>query len=807
MSARVTTIHPVRVAVLVLVALALALPTAAPAAQERRATVDPSAAPATARAVPGALIVVWKEHATRVDRLAARADADAGFVRTLGDPRFQLLRAQVGQSVAEALAALRGSPDVRTVARDTYDVPQATTNDPLFGQLWGLQNVGAGVGGAAGAVPGADVNALAAWDRTRGTSSTVVADIDSGYRFDAPDLGPVAWTNPADPANGADDDGNGIVDDTHGADFVGRSINAIALDGDPTEDNLNDGGHGVHTAGTIGAAGNNGIGISGVAQDVRIMPLRVCSWFTDADFSDGVDDSGTACPGSAQIQAINYAGVHGARAANVSLGGTTLNLAVRDALANNPGVLFVVAAGNDGQDNDPGGVPHYPCAYDPSTSGIAGAIDNVLCVAATDQADVLAGFSDFGATTVDVAAPGTEILSTYPVDAPPSFSDDFEASDFATKWPTRGRGGGFDRTREAPLSSWGMSDTPGRAPPPGAVISSSSQAIAIPAGYGACFLRQMRTVAVRNGGFYRYELASNGRTVFDSGELSTSGTFVTAPIADVAGTSVRVVVTYSAGPSPQPADGVWLDNLSVVCRAPLTTPPGYDFLDGTSMAAPHVTGAAGLLFSLNPGATVAQVRAALMATVRPLSSLAGRTTTGGRIDVAAALDEIRPPGETTIAARPRRTTKSRRATFAFARSDAAVGNAFQCQLDRSAFAPCTSPATYTVKGGRHTFSVRASSPHGVLVDPTPATASWTVLQCKVPKLTGKTLRAAKRALRRAHCKVGKVRKPTARRGSRAPALVVLASKPKRGVARAADARVRLTLGPKRRARQHAGQRR
>ena len=253
---------------------------------------------------------------------------------------------------------------MQTATRDTYDVPHATTNDPLFNQLWGLQNIGANIDGFSGAIPGVDVNALAAWDRTRGTSSTVVADLDTGYRFEHPDLAPVVWNNPADPANGVDDDRNGIVDDSHGADFVGDSDadDAISatVDGDPTDDDVAQGGHGVHTAGTIGAAGNNGIGISGVAQDVRIMPLRVCH---------------PSCPSSSQILAINYAGAHGARAANMSLGSTTNNPAVQAAIAANAQVLFVISAGNgdtpgrrDGIGDDVDVIPTYPAPIRSTTS-------------------------------------------------------------------------------------------------------------------------------------------------------------------------------------------------------------------------------------------------------------------------------------------------------------------------------------------------------------------------------------------------------------------------------------------------------
>jgi thermitase len=776
---------------LVLAVLAMvALPSAALAAREQPVA---SAAPARGGVVPERLIVVWKTGVSRPERLAARDDADAELVGTLGDPRFQLLRPLAGQSVADALAALREDPDVQTAARDTYDVPHATTNDPLFGQLWGLQNVGAGIGGSLVALPGADVDALAAWDRTRGTPSTVLADLDTGYRFEHPDLAPVAWTNPADPANGADDDGDGIVDDTHGADFVGSEADSPAIDGDPTDDDLIDGGHGVHTAGTIGAAGNNGIGISGVAQDVRIMPLRVCAFST----SQGE----TLCPSSSQILAINYAGAHGARAANMSLGGTTFNPAVRNAFAANPNVLYVISAGNDGQNNDPGGVPHYPCAYNPSTSGIPGAVDNVICVAATDQADGLASFSDFGATTVDVGAPGTEILSTFPIVKP--VDESFSADDFASKWTATGRGGGFARTDESPLASFGMSDSPGAAPVALSVRESTSVGVTLPPGQRSCKITQKRVLSV-GGGTYSYRAMLDDREVGAPASPPTrSGSFfLELDDGEVApGGRLQLAFSYRAGPAPSASDGAWLDDVGFSCMQPVGQASGFEFLDGTSMAAPHVTGAAALLFSLNPAASVAQVRAALMATVQPTAALAGKTVTGGRIDAAAALDEIRQP-DTAITGRPRATSGSTRATFSFARSDAPTLGAFQCQLDGGTFAPCGSPTTYRVRGGRHTFAVRAVSPHGLLSDPSPATARWTVRQCKVPKLAGKSLRRAKRALRRAHCRLGKVKQP--RRGV-ARGLVVTRSKPKAGAIRANGTKVKLTLG-RPRPRRHRGHR-
>ncbi len=627
-----------------LLGLLLFAPAALASGGETRA-LDAAAPTAVTTFSPDRIIVEWASGASRSDRIAARRDADVTSMRPLGDPLFQLLAVEPGQNAGDVLDALRTDPAVQAASRDGYSSLDSVPNDPLFGELWGLSNSGAGIDGFSGAIAGADVNAPLAWDRTTGSPSTVIADLDSGYRFDAPDLGPVAWTNPGEIAgNSVDDDGNGFVDDVHGYDFVGTSADSTTNDSDPTDDNLISGGHGVHTAGTMGAAGNNGVGITGVAQNVRIMPLRVCA-------NSVASENETRCPFSSQIAAINYAGAMGARAANMSLGGTTFNTPERDAIAANPQTLFVISAGNDGADND--FEPHYPCNYDPLAEGKS-AVDNVICVAATDQADQLAGFSDWGASSVDLGAPGTETLSTFPI-LTPTLVDDFETNDFSSKWETTG-GTGMGRAAagDGPLTSFGMNDSPGSAPAPSSVHQSTlTSGISIPAGSGSCKLSGLRFRRADSGSSFSYSILSDGVPVFtNTGSANTAGSamapFNTVSITGLGGHAVKVSFGYNAGPSPTAASGIWLDDLKLTCYAPLSTPPGYDFLQGTSMAAPHVTGAAGLLFSLKPAATVTEVRDALLDGVDKVPSLMTKTTSKGRLDVSKAMDVlegIEPPDD------------------------------------------------------------------------------------------------------------------------------------------------------------------
>ena len=282
-----------------------------------------------------------------------------------------------GLGVSQALTALRASPLVRFAEPDYRVNLNVIPNDPSFVSEWGLHN-----SGQSGGLVDADMDAPEAWNVTTGTGLSIVAVLDSGIDYNHPDLASNIWTNPGEIAgNGIDDDGNGYLDDIRGWDFVNN-------DNNPMDDNS----HGTHVAGTIGAVGNNGIGVAGVAWDVQLMALK----FLDATGSGSTSNA---------IRALNYAVAKGATISNNSWGGTVYSTALYDAIASAgaQGHIFVAAAGNSAINND--STPSYPASYN---------LANVVTVAATDRNDNLASFSNYGATSVDLAAPGVSIYSTLP---------------------------------------------------------------------------------------------------------------------------------------------------------------------------------------------------------------------------------------------------------------------------------------------------------------------------------------------------------------------------------------------------------
>jgi len=263
-------------------------------------------------------------------------------------------------------------------------------NDPNFPEQWALNNLG-----QSGGTERADIDALKAWQVSKGSEDVVVAVLDSGVDLRHEDLAENIWTRPDNIPQYKDDE-LGQIDDLHG--FDATVIDAIGSSGRQPliDDPMDDNGHGTHCAGIIGAVGNNGIGVTGVNWNVKIMPLKF------------LGRGGTGSTEKA-IEAINYAidrkkaGVN-IRVISASWGSTSNSRALKDTIkaAGDAGILFVAAAGNDGSDTD--SWPHYPSSYK---------LPNLISVAAVDRNDALTSFSNFGVKTVDLAAPGKDILSTW----------------------------------------------------------------------------------------------------------------------------------------------------------------------------------------------------------------------------------------------------------------------------------------------------------------------------------------------------------------------------------------------------------
>lgn len=414
--------------------------------------------------VPGEVLVKFRDGATTASRGRALGRAGGqvaeeiltGAMRAQGR-RVGVTRVRVTGDVPRAIAALQTDPDVEYAEPNWIYRHQATSNDTYFtnGSLWGMYGTSTTPANQFGS------GAAAAWAAGKtGSAAVYVGIIDEGYMFAHTDLAANVGVNPGEIAgNGVDDDGNGLVDDVRGWDFDGNN-NSI-FDGVADD-------HGTHVAGTIGAVGGNAAGVAGVVWNVKMLGAKFLG-----------SRGGTTANA---IKAVDYFTGLKARGVNIvatnnSWGGGGYSQALFDAIerANQAGILFVAAAGNSALNCETSSC--YPAEYTNA---------NVIAVASITNTGGMSSFSNYGATTIDLGAPGSGIWSTVP------------------------------------------------------------------------------TQSRRNG--------------------------------------------------------------------PITS--GYASYNGTSMATPHVTGAVALYKSLNPAATAAQIKSAILNSATPTASLAGRTVTGGRLNVA-----------------------------------------------------------------------------------------------------------------------------------------------------------------------------
>lgn len=509
--------------------------------------------------------------------LAATIDGDGGrpFRLLSGERQCQylLLRSE-RLGTRELLDALRGLPEVEAVSPNYRRSLQRLPNDPKYSRLWGM----------------ARIQAPEAWERNTGSSDVVLAVIDTGVHYGHEDLAANMWRNPGEtPGNGIDDDNNGYRDDVYGYDFAadGRGNN----DSDPMDID----GHGTHVAGIMAAVGNNGLGVCGINWKARIMALK--------GFRPDMHIYDSDC-----IEAIDYAvmmkrerGVN-VVAINASFGGGGSNPLQQEAIADAAalGIAFVCAAGNEGADND--STQFFPANYD---------LPGIVSVAASDQNDGLASFSNYGASTVDIAAPGVAILSTV---LPGQGQEAWLKS-------------GSDVLDAAPLEFSGTT----------AAAGLSRLVYDCGLGRGASDFP-----AAVNG---QIALIERGEITFEQKALNAQNAgavgvaIYNSATGDMSGWTLNSRRDWVPVVSLSRADGLLVRSRGAHAVNLTNRPASYGLSSGTSMATPHVCGALGLLAAHFPADDLQKRLGRLYSGADRVDALDGKMIYGARLNLARALSQ------------------------------------------------------------------------------------------------------------------------------------------------------------------------
>lgn len=560
--------------------------------------------------VAGEVLVKFKPVFSAQNRRATVTARGHAVLANLNQPGWVQVKAGTGQTMTQVLAAYQSDPSVEYAQLNYIYRTTAVPNDTQYGQLWAFKNTGQTINNTLTqpplspiystnnpGAPGNDMGIEKAWDHITDCSSVVVAVLDTGVKYDQEDLAANMW--------------NG------GSSFPNHGFDFISNDNDPKDLH----GHGTHVAGIIGASGNNSLGTTGVCWKASIMAVRVL----------GTTGSGTTAN---IIQGVNFAVTNGAKVINMSLGGGGFDQLFSDAITNARAndVVIVVAAGNDSVNND--AIPTYPCNFTQS---------NLICVAALDQSYALATFSNYGATSVDVGAPSTNIVSAW-AGTNTVISDPLTAGwTFTTGWAF-----GTVSVNGTPTTSLLDPSTY----PSGQYNNSTDDRVYKAfnlAGVNAAVWQVSAAINVVNGDYFRTRYSSAGGNPFPGGTLVSEDTglatfpSIRAAEFDISGCiSANCSLGFQLQSNATSADrGVAITRFRINTLTFNTT--SYNTINGTSMASPEAAGLATMLRAYNPRYTFADAVNAITQGGRAATSLAGKTTTGKAIDVMSSLAYINPP--------------------------------------------------------------------------------------------------------------------------------------------------------------------
>lgn len=588
--------------------------------------------------VEGEILVKYKNNKINLQTSKGRASA-LNFIRAkslekkedLRKINTSVLRIKDGKTVEQKIAELKNDQNVEYAQPNFQYYPLSIDADDTYkNDLWGLDNTGQNINAVSG-TNDADIDAPEAWTIDEGTNaSVIVAVIDTGVAYIHPDLLNNMWNG----TNCKDENGDILSDCNHGYDYEDNDKTPL-----PTNSS-----HGTHIAGIIAAVKNNGKGIIGVAPNAKIMALR--SSLTTNEI----------------VKGINFAKQNGAKIINASWGGgsdncnDTFDQALYEAIQNFDG-LFMAAAGNDSFEHDGLTYFHFPSDYGHTTSCWTG-LNNLISVAATDQDDNLANFSDYGAAFVDIGAPGVNIYSTIIPDSL-VMSENFEGADYqiTTGGTTQDQWSiGNDGWSKVAYSdsytpydtnafTWMMSKD---------IIDLSNNTIK-----GATLSFTVWCDTPSSATFDDYILTqhfSNGdwsnSVMYNEDKIRTDGGFFwmdsgydgyyknyTENISDHLSSDFAFAFTWNTNPSIDNNLGCTIDDIKIT-KYSNDSDELYDYFQGTSMAAPHVAGLAALVWGYKPELSYAEVKNTILTNGDNLASLSGKTVTGKRINAFNALNSL-----------------------------------------------------------------------------------------------------------------------------------------------------------------------